>query len=98
LYEAVHPGHLTYHDQNVPVSPSIFERKVKAAWTQTPEGATACQRGRRGIGGKTCSRRDGEAAWRDHSIENDLKFLTNLRGAMPGVIPAFPSEGRSPRT
>jgi hypothetical protein len=31
LYEAVHPGHLTYHDQSVPVSPSIFERKVKAA-------------------------------------------------------------------
>jgi hypothetical protein len=28
---------------------------------------------------------------------NDLKFLTHLRGAMPGVMPAFSSEGRSPR-
>jgi len=26
---------------------------------------------------------------------NDLKFLTNLRGAMPGVIPAFSSEPKT---
>jgi hypothetical protein len=28
LYEAVHPVHLIYHDQNAQVSPSIFERRV----------------------------------------------------------------------
>jgi hypothetical protein len=35
---------------------------------------------------------------RDTMRSNDLNCLTNLRGAMPEVIPAFSSEGRSPRT
>jgi hypothetical protein len=28
LCEAIHPVHLIYHDQNAPLSPSIFERRV----------------------------------------------------------------------